>query len=107
MADESDDLTDEQKEAFRGRSAQTGLGSDALSHPDTPVTGGRPGPTILPGNPHESHVPPTPMTVNPIEELEALRGVPDGRSTVRGGTDASIDYPQELPQGRNRGGSKS
>jgi len=100
MGQEFDELNDDQKEAFKGRLTQMGLGADALSHEGTLVTGATPGPTILSGDPAESHVPPTLITVNSIAELKSLHGVPDEHYSVRGITDAAIDYPDELPRER-------
>ena len=100
MADEFDALSDDQKQAFRGRMAAMGLAPDTLSHQGTLVTGATPGPTILSGDPAESHVPPTLVTVNSIAELKALHGIPDEHYTVKGVADVAVDYPDELPQHR-------
>jgi hypothetical protein len=100
MADEFDALNDDQKQAFRSRMALMGLASEALNHEGTLVTGATPGPTILSGDPAESHVPPTLVTVNSIAEMKALHGIPDEHYTVRGVADVSVDYPDELPQQR-------
>lgn len=100
MADEFEALSDDQKQAFRGRMASMGLAPEALNHEGTLVTGATPGPTILSGDPAVSHVPPTLVTVNSIAEMKALHGVPDEHYTARGVADVAVDYPDELPQHR-------
>lgn len=100
MGQEFDALNDDQKEAFKNQLTRRGLAAGALSHEGTLVTGATPGPTILSGDPAESHVPPTLMTVNSIAELKALHGVPNEHYSARGITDAAIDYPDEMPQQR-------
>lgn len=100
MAEEFDALDDDQKQAFRARMALMGLAPEALNYEGTLVTGDTPGPTILSGDPAESHVPPTLVTVNSVAEMKALHGIPNEHYTVRGVTDASVDYPDELPQER-------
>jgi hypothetical protein len=100
MGQEFDSLNEDQRNAFRGQLKKLGLEADALSHEGELVTGATPGPTIFSGDPEESHVPPTLITVNSIAELKALQGVPNEHYSTQGISDAAVDYPDELPQPR-------
>jgi hypothetical protein len=93
------ELTPEQRQAFDDRLRELGLDS---SHVVPALnTGDTPGPTYLSNNPaHSSAIPPQTITVNHIDDLKRLAGIPDA-DYESGAMEHHLQPPPEWPAEKN------
>jgi hypothetical protein len=93
------ELTPEQRQAFDDRLRELGLDS---SHVVPSLnTGDTPGSTYLSNDPaHDSAIPHQPITVNHIDDLKRLAGIPDA-DYESGAMQHHLEAPPEWPQEKN------
>jgi hypothetical protein len=93
------DLTPEQQQAFDDRLKELGLSpADVVASLNT---GDSPGPTYLSNDPsHDSAVPPQPITVDHVDDLKRLAGIPN-EDYDSGAIEHHHDAPPEWPQEKN------
>lgn len=93
-------LNDDHMARFNAKMERLGLNPDALTHEGELVTGATPGPTVLSGDPDQSHLPPTLVRVNDVAHLKALSGLPDEHYVSRKLSDRTVEYPAPLDERR-------
>src|SRR5918999_2944495 len=93
------ELTPEQQQAFDDRLRE--LGMDPSHVVPSLRTGDTPAPTSLPTPPEqESEIPPHPLTIDNVDDLKRLAGVPD-EEYDSGNLEHHHDELQDWPQEKN------